>query len=164
MVQVGDSGISSYSFNPDNSLAFISSANDTKDTVTASCWISSAGDYYFVSNAGSGNVSIYRLDPSGMASLIRAMPTTAAAGTTDSVTTPDGHFLYVECGGARGARLPHPGDGSLSLIQTVTGCRSRSRGSPSTETDELWRPARPGRHSGAVPLAGTKPRPPRPRL
>ena len=120
-VEVGSSGISSYSFKPDNSLAFISSANDTKDAVAASCWISRAGQYYFVSNAGSANLSIYRLDH-GMASLVGAMPTTAAAGTTDSVTTRDGHFLYVECGGA-GVVLAYRihGDGSLSLIQTVTG-------------------------------------------
>ena len=62
-VQVGDSGISSYSFNSDNSLAFIGAANDTKDAVAASCWISRAGHYYFVSNAGSANLSIYRLNP-----------------------------------------------------------------------------------------------------
>ena len=88
----------------------------------ASCWINRAGQYYFVSNAGSANISIYRLDQSAMPSLIGAMPTTAAAGTTDSVTTADGHFLYVECGGA-GVVLAYRihGDGSLSLIQTVTG-------------------------------------------
>lgn len=122
VVQVGDSGVSSYGFNPDNSLAYISSANDTKDAVAASCWISRAGHYYFVSNAGSANLSIYRLNHSGMASLVGAMPTTAAAGTTDSVTTADGHFLYVECGGA-GVVLAYRihRDGSLSLIQTVTG-------------------------------------------
>ena len=122
VVQVGDSGISSYGFNPNNSLAFIGAANDAKDAVAASCWISRAGHYYFVSNAGSANVSIYQLDHSGMASLVGAMPTTAAAGTTDSVTTRDGHFLYVECGGA-GVVLAYRihGDGSLSLIQTVTG-------------------------------------------
>ena len=122
VVQVGDSGISSYAFNPDNSLAFIGAANDTKDAVAASCWISRAGHYYFVSNAGSANLSIYRLDHSAMPSLVGAMPVTAAAGTTDSVTTRDGHFLYVECGGA-GVLLAYRihRDGSLSLIQTVTG-------------------------------------------
>ena len=49
-------------------------------------------------------------------------PTAAAAGTIDSVATPDGHFLYVESGGAGEVlayRINH--DGSLSLIQTVTG-------------------------------------------
>jgi hypothetical protein len=122
VVQVGDSGISSYAFKPDNSLAFIGAANDTKDAVAASCWISRAGHYCFVSNAGSANISIYRLHYSGMPSLVGAMPTTAAAGTTDSVTTRDGHFLYVECGGA-GVVLAYRihGDGGLSLIQTVTG-------------------------------------------
>jgi hypothetical protein len=122
VVQVGDSGISSYAFKPDNSLAFIGAANDTKDAVAASCWISRAGHYYFVSNAGSANVSIYGLNAAGMPSLVGAMPTTAAAGTTDSVTTADGRFLYVECGGA-GVVLAYRihGDGGLSLIQTVTG-------------------------------------------
>ena len=57
-----------------------------------------------------------------MPSLVGGMPTTAAAGTTDSVTTPDQRFLYVECGGAGEVlayRIHH--DGSLTLIQTVTG-------------------------------------------
>jgi 6-phosphogluconolactonase (cycloisomerase 2 family) len=49
-------------------------------------------------------------------------PTTAAAGTTDSVTTPDGRFLYVGCTAA-GEVLAFrvQSDGSLTLIQTVTG-------------------------------------------
>ena len=80
-----------------------------------------AGGFYYVSNAGSGNISTYTLNASGAPTLVGA-PIPAAAGTTDSVTTPDQRFLYVECGAA-GEVLAfriHNG-GSLTQIQTVTG-------------------------------------------
>ena len=75
------------------------------------------------------------------------------AGVIDSVATPDQRFLYVECGGAgelAAFRVSH--DGTLTLIQTITDCRSPSRGSPSTEERPmaLWRPAHCGPPQPAV--------------
>jgi hypothetical protein len=119
MVEAGGPGISTYIINPDDSLTTIGSAADS--TVSAACWISAARGFYFVSNAGTGNISTYVLSASGVPSLVGG-PTTAAGGTTDSVATPDQRFLYVECGGA-GELLAYRihGDGSLTLLQTITG-------------------------------------------
>ena len=118
VVEAGASTVSTYTINADNSLTTIGSAPDGQ---AAACWISAARGFYFVSNAGSANVSTYTLDAAGVPSVV-GTPTPAAAGAIDAVTTRDERFLYVECGGAGQVlayRIHH--DGSLTLIQTVTG-------------------------------------------
>jgi 6-phosphogluconolactonase (cycloisomerase 2 family) len=114
-----NSYLSTYTITPDNSLASIGS---TADTQAAACWVSAARGFYYVSNAGSGTVSSFTLDGSGVPVLANATAATIAPGVTDSVATRDQRFLYVECGGAgtiSAFRVNH--DGSLTLVQTVTG-------------------------------------------
>ena len=114
-----NSYLSTYTINPDNSLTNIGSATDGQ---MAACWVSAARGFYYVSNAGSGNVSSFMLDSSGAPVLVNATAATIAPGVTDSVATNDQRFLYVECGGAgtiSAFRVNH--DGSLTLVQTVTG-------------------------------------------
>ena len=75
-----------------------------------------------VSNAGSGTLSSFKLDSSGVPVLVNATAATVQAGVTDSAVTGDQRFLYVECGGAGtldAFRVHH--DGTLTLVQTVTG-------------------------------------------
>ncbi len=118
VVEAGLSTVSTYRINHDDSLTTIGSATDSQE---AACWISAARGFYFVSNAGGPSISTYALDKSGMPSVIGS-PTAAAAGSTDSAATRDGRYLYQECGGAGellAYRIHH--DGSLTLIQTVTG-------------------------------------------
>ena len=118
MVEAGASTVSTYAINHDDTLTTIGSAADGQP---AACWISMARGFYFVSNAGGPNISTYMLDASGMPSVVGS-PTAAAAGTIDSAATRDGCYLYQECGGAGEVlayRINH--DGSLTLIQTVTG-------------------------------------------
>ena len=64
---LGGSGISTYTINPNDSLTHIGFAADA--TAAASCWISAAGGFYYVSNAASGNISIYTLSASGAPTL-----------------------------------------------------------------------------------------------
>ncbi len=118
VVEAGASTVSTYTINPDNSLATIGSAPGGQ---AAACWITAARGFFFVANAGSANVSTFVLDAAGVPSVV-GTPTPAAAGTIDSAASRDGRFLYVECGGA-GAVLAYRigDDGSLTLIQTVTG-------------------------------------------
>ena len=114
-----NSFLSTYSVNPDNSLTAIGS---TADTQAAACWVSAARSFYYVSNAGSGTVSSFTLNSSGVPVLVNATAATIGAGVTDSVATRDQRFLYVEGGGAgtiSAFRVNH--DGSLTLVQTVTG-------------------------------------------
>jgi len=114
-----NSYLSTYAINPDNSLTNIGSVSDGQ---AAACWVSAARGFYYVSNAGSGNVSSFSLDGSGAPVLVNATAATIAAGVIDSVATSDQRFLYVQCGGAGTIsvfRVHH--DGSLTLVQTVTG-------------------------------------------
>ena len=91
------------------------------DGQAAACWVSAARGFYYVSNAGSGNVSSFKLDGAGAPVLVNA-------GGDDRRRCDrlgrhaDQRFLYVECGGAGTIsvfRVHH--DGSLTLVQTVTG-------------------------------------------
>ena len=77
-----------------------SRAIDTKLTgQAATCWIVQANGVFYASNAGSGSLSGYRVEPRGHADAARAN-TTTDAGTVDAAATPDGHFLYVQTGAA----------------------------------------------------------------
>src|SRR5262249_9214050 len=60
----------------------------------ATCWITAVNGRLYLSNAGSGNVSVFSsaLAPVGL--------TAALGGTVDSVASPDGRFLYVQTGAA----------------------------------------------------------------
>ncbi len=114
-----NSFLSTYAINPDNSITNIGSVTDGQ---AAACWVSAARGFFYVSNAGSGDVSSFKLDGSGAPVLVNATAATIAPGVTDSVATADQRFLYVECGGAGTIsvfRVQH--DGSLTLVQTVTG-------------------------------------------
>ena len=118
VVEAGASTVSTYTINADDSLTVIGSAPDGQ---AAACWITAARGFYFVANAGSANISTYSVAGNGQPSVVGA-PTAAAAGAIDTAASPDQRFLYAEAGGA-GQLLVYQihGDGSLSLMQTVSG-------------------------------------------
>lgn len=60
----------------------------------ATCWIAQARGYFYVSNAGSGNLSTLRTGPL----TLLGTPTATDPGTVDAAATPAGHFLYVQTG------------------------------------------------------------------
>ena len=64
----------------------------------ATCWIVRSHDRFYASNAGSADLSGYRVaDGGGLTSL----GTTATdPGTVDATVTRDGRFLYVQAGQA----------------------------------------------------------------
>jgi DNA-binding beta-propeller fold protein YncE len=81
----------------------------------ATCWIVNVGGRLYVSNAGSGSVSVFdgALAPVGL--------TPTRAGTVDAAGSADGRFLYVQTGAAGGVDAFRVGaDGTLSAIDTVT--------------------------------------------
>jgi 6-phosphogluconolactonase (cycloisomerase 2 family) len=81
----------------------------------ATCWIVNVNGRFYVSNAGSGTISIFdqALRPLGR--------TATHPGTVDSAPSPDGRFLYVQTGGDGGvdAFRVNP-DGSLTPAGSVT--------------------------------------------
>jgi 6-phosphogluconolactonase (cycloisomerase 2 family) len=118
VVEAALSTVSTYAINADGSLTVIGSAPDGQ---VAACWISAARGFYFVANAGSANISTYSLTAGGSPVVVGA-PMAAAAGVIDMATSSDQRFLYAESGGT-GSLLVFAidNDGSLSLLQTVTG-------------------------------------------
>ncbi len=124
--EAGGSAVTTYRVNNDGSLTELGTAPDSQ---AALCWISGANGYFFGSNAGSGNVSVFTENSSGAPVLVSATPTPAHAGTTDSVVSPDGHFLYVESGGAGTIDAFAIGTGgTLTQIETLFNIPKASEG------------------------------------
>lgn len=92
----------------------------------AACWavISKNGRYGYVTNAGTGNISGFAIEPDGTASLLDADGVTAVTGgnPTDVAMSQDGRFLY-----ARVAQLGRisvfrvASDGSLEALPPFSG-------------------------------------------
>jgi DNA-binding beta-propeller fold protein YncE len=81
----------------------------------ATCWIVNVGGRLYLSNAGSGTVSVFdgALRPVGL--------TPTRAGTVDAAATPDGRFLYVQTGAAGGVDAFRVApDGKLVPVGSVT--------------------------------------------
>jgi 6-phosphogluconolactonase (cycloisomerase 2 family) len=116
-IEAGTSSASAYSVNGDGSLT---SLGTVSDNLKALCWVSSANGYFYGSNAGSGNLTSFDETSSGAPQIVAAVAATTHAGTTDSVVSPDGKFLYVESGGAGTIDVFAIGaSGSLSAVTTV---------------------------------------------
>jgi 6-phosphogluconolactonase (cycloisomerase 2 family) len=72
------------------------------------------------SNAGSATVSSLSEIANGTPVLVNATAVTTHAGTTDSIISPDGQFLYVQSGAAGSIdSFKIKADGSLSPVTTV---------------------------------------------
>jgi DNA-binding beta-propeller fold protein YncE len=81
----------------------------------ATCWITAVNGRLYLSNAGSGNVSVFDsgLAPVGL--------TATRGGTVDSTASPDGRFLYVQTGAAGGVDVFRiAADGALAPAGSVT--------------------------------------------
>lgn len=96
-VEASNSSLSTYTINADGSLT---SLGTVSDGAKALCWIASAKGFFYGDNAASASVSSFSENTSGAPVLVNAVAANAHAGTTDSTTSPDGRFLYVESGGA----------------------------------------------------------------
>lgn len=117
---VGD--VSTYAIHRQRSATHISTAPDGQ---AAPCWIASVGRWYYVANAGSGDVSAYQVSRNGKASLIASdggVAATTGTGPTDLAGSSNGKFVYVEAGGAGAVDefAVNPG-GTLSSLGSITG-------------------------------------------
>jgi DNA-binding beta-propeller fold protein YncE len=81
----------------------------------ATCWIVRVGDRLYLSNAGSGTVSVFdsALRPVGL--------TPTRGGTVDAAASGDGRFLYVQTGADGGVdAFRVAAGGSLAPVGSVT--------------------------------------------
>jgi 6-phosphogluconolactonase (cycloisomerase 2 family) len=124
--EASNSSLTTYHVNANGSLTSLGTVSDGGGAL---CWNSSANGYFFGSNAGSGTISTFDETSTGAPQLVNATGATAHAGTTDSVVSPDGKFLYVESGGAGTVDAFAIGSrGSLTQIETVFNIPLASEG------------------------------------
>lgn len=115
--EASNSSVSTYTMGSTGSLTLVGTVSDGQ---AALCWISSAQDYFFGSNAGGGDVSSFAETSAGAPTLLNAKAAITHPGTTDSAVSPDGAFLYVESGGSGVLdAFAINADGSLTLIETL---------------------------------------------
>jgi 6-phosphogluconolactonase (cycloisomerase 2 family) len=124
--EASDSSVAIYRVTPSGSLTSLGSVSDGG---AALCWISGANGYFYGSNAGSGTLSLFTENDADVPTLLSATAATAHAGTTDSVISPDGDFLYVESGGAGTIDAFAIGaSGALTQIETIYNVPTASEG------------------------------------
>jgi 6-phosphogluconolactonase (cycloisomerase 2 family) len=116
--------VSSYSSDGAGSLSVISGS--VPNSQTASCWIviTNDGGLAIVSNTGNGTISTYRVDATGMLTLVN--PVAADLGLKsaprDMALSVNGQFSYVQTdGGESVAAFSIEQDGTLTPIGTVGG-------------------------------------------
>jgi 6-phosphogluconolactonase (cycloisomerase 2 family) len=122
VVAEASGGASSYAVDPDGVLSTISS--HVANAQAATCWSVIAKGFVYTANAGSNTITGYAENSDGQLSLQNADGVTATtdAGPVDLAASSDGRFIYQEATGAGAIdEFKVNGDGSLSLIGTVSG-------------------------------------------
>jgi 6-phosphogluconolactonase (cycloisomerase 2 family) len=119
--EAGTSSVTTYSIGHDGTLR---GAQSLSDNQVALCWIQRVGDFFYVSNTGSNNLSGYRVDRAGTPSLIgpTGVVATTAAGPIDLAAPSEGAFLYAQTGtGGTVEQYRVNRDGTLTSLGAVTG-------------------------------------------
>lgn len=120
---VAEAGISAlHTYTPGSNGLLTSLGTSVPDNQKALCWITPAGGFYYVANAGSNSVSAYSVASNGTPSLVG---TTGVVGTTDAgpidmTASAAGGNLYVEAGGAGAVdEFAVNSDGTLTDLGSV---------------------------------------------
>jgi DNA-binding beta-propeller fold protein YncE len=112
LAEAGPNAVATFSLDRRGRLSELAQAPTGQ---SATCWIVDVGGRLYVSNAGSGTVSVFdgALAPIGL--------TATRGGTVDAAASADAHFLYVQTGAAGGVDAFRVApDGTLSAVQSVT--------------------------------------------
>jgi len=120
--EAAHSTLHTYALGSGGSLTSLSAP--VSDGQSAGCWVTAAGAYYFVANAGSNDISAYTVASDGTPSLVgtTSIVATTDAGPIDMAASADGNTLYVEAGAAGAIDEFHVNaDGSLTELGSVDG-------------------------------------------
>lgn len=115
LAEAGPNAVATFTVGRDGRLTAIAQAPTGQ---AATCWIAGTDRRFYVSNAGSGSVSGFRVNGDGTPSALG--DTATDPGTVDATVTPDGRFLYVQAGAqgvVDGYRIE--ADGSLTPVGSV---------------------------------------------
>ncbi len=122
----GSASSTSYSVAADGTLGLIGSLATGQ---TSSCWVAVAGNYAYVSNTKSGNVSAYNVGADGKLALIAAAAGTTGNGAIDLAVSSTNDYLYVL------ASMSHTvtvfkinADGTLSSKSTLSNLPTHAQG------------------------------------
>ncbi len=116
LAEAGPNAVASFAIGGDGSLTQLAQQGTGQ---AATCWIARIGGTFYLSNAGSASVSIYRSGAGG--SLTAAGLASTEAGTIDAAPSADGRYLYVQTGAAGTVDEFRVGtDGSLTPVGSVT--------------------------------------------
>ena len=112
LAEAGPNAVATFGLDPGGALSKIAEAPTGQ---AATCWIVNVGGRLYLSNAGSGSVSVFdgALAPVGL--------TPTRAGTVDAAASAEGRFLYVQTGAAGGVdAFRIASDGTLTAVDSVT--------------------------------------------
>jgi len=114
VVEAGTDALATFAISGDGTLHHLGSALTGQ---MATCWIAPDGQFFYVSNAGSANVTGYTVTSGGHP--VSLGNTTTGAGTVDAIAS--GKFLYVRAGAAGIVDEYRVGaNGALTAIGSVT--------------------------------------------
>jgi DNA-binding beta-propeller fold protein YncE len=117
VAEAGTNALAVFAVHADGQLQPITTASTGG---AATCWVVRTRRYAYLSNAGSADLSGYRLGSHG-AGVTPLGDTGTDAGTIDAAATPNGHYLYVQTGAAGIVdEFAIGADGSLTAIGSVT--------------------------------------------
>ena len=113
--EAAQSTLSTYVVRANGTLAAPRSLSDGQ---MALCWIQRVGQYYYVSNTGSANMSAFTVSSEGQPSLIgtNGVVATTEPGPIDETSPPGTSLLYVETGGGTVDEFQSNSDGTLTRI------------------------------------------------
>jgi DNA-binding beta-propeller fold protein YncE len=115
VAEAGTNAVARFTIGTDRKLTLL---DRTPTGQAATCWIVATGENLYASNAGSASLSGFASDSQSLTPLGN---TATDAGTVDAATTPDGHYLYVQTGGAGIVdEFRIDNDGSLTQIGSIT--------------------------------------------
>jgi 6-phosphogluconolactonase (cycloisomerase 2 family) len=110
--------LSTYVVRGDGTLTAPRSLSDGQ---AALCWIQRVGQYYYVSNTGSANVSAFTISSEGQPALVgsNGVVATTEPGPIDETSPPGTSLLYVETGSGTVDEFQSNPDGTLHQIGRV---------------------------------------------
>jgi 6-phosphogluconolactonase (cycloisomerase 2 family) len=94
VANAGPNSVSSFALGRDGTLTELSTADTTQ---SATCWISQAQGFFYLSNAGSSSLSTVIEGSFGQLSVV-GTTSSYGGGTVDAAASPGGQFLYVQNG------------------------------------------------------------------
>jgi 6-phosphogluconolactonase (cycloisomerase 2 family) len=119
--EVASNALHIFGFGPHGTLTSLSAS--LADGQQAQCWVITAHGFYYVANAGSGDLSEYTVAANGTPSLVAPVAAKIGTGSIDLTASADGKYVYAEAaaGGGSVFELRINSDGSLSPIGSVPG-------------------------------------------